>query len=192
MLSASGSTSRTSALSFTTTFPAHWKSCIRSSACAGRDGEPARCTLLYDPADRNLHSFFQGRRYPDEQDLVNAYHTIGLASGGSAAPTFAEIQAISPLSPARMKVCLQLFAHQGIIRSEEGRRYRLCRPNLPRQLIVQAGASYRDRHDRDLDRLGQAVEFAERRTCRWRSLLNYFVSEELAAEGCGHCDCCAA
>ena len=28
---------------------------------AGRDGDPARCTLLYPPEDRKLHNFFQSR-----------------------------------------------------------------------------------------------------------------------------------
>ena len=32
---------------------------------AGRDGQPARCTLLFDPTDTQAPRFFQAGRYPD-------------------------------------------------------------------------------------------------------------------------------
>ena len=51
---------------------------------AGRDGEPARCTLLYSPEDRKLHNFFQSRRYPDAEDLVNAHHALKRIADESA------------------------------------------------------------------------------------------------------------
>ena len=54
---------------------------------AGRDGNPARCTLLYDPEDRNLQRFFKGGRYPDDGDVVNAYHAVErLAGRGRSRP----------------------------------------------------------------------------------------------------------
>ena len=37
---------------------------------AGATASPARCTLLYLPEDRKLHTFFQSRRYPTAEDLV--------------------------------------------------------------------------------------------------------------------------
>ncbi len=157
---------------------------------AGRDGEQAVCTALYDPADRNLQRFFQARRYPDEDDLVNAHHTLVRLHGGPVAPTLQEIQAISPLSPARMKVCLELFINRQIVRSETGRRYRLCRPEMTREELARAGVAYRDRHDQDLERQQRATAFAERQACRWQVLLDYFGSDRLEREHCGHCDCC--
>lgn len=158
---------------------------------AGRDGAAARCTLLYDPEDRKLQAFFKSRRYPDESDLVNAYHTLERLAGEPQPPTLKEIQAISPLKANRMKVCLDLFMNRDIVRSERGRRFRLLRPGLPRETLVSAGQSYRERQERDRLKLQQVTEYAEASTCRWRRLLDYFGSdEELPGGRCGHCDRC--
>ena len=36
------------------------------------------------------------------------------------------------------------------------------------------------------------VEFAERRSCRWAKILDYFQSDERETDPCGHCDNCLA
>jgi ATP-dependent DNA helicase RecQ len=159
---------------------------------AGRDGAPAGGTLLYDPADRKLQKFFQARRYPDDSDLVNAHHALKRLAGLPEPPTLDEVQAVSPLTRPRLKVCLDLFVNRGIVRAESGRRYRLLQPDLGREALARAGQSYRDRHERDLLKQQQVVEYAEGRACRWRTILDYFGSEEELPEGpCGHCDRCA-
>lgn len=157
---------------------------------AGRDGMPARCVLLYDPEDSKLQRFFQGGRYPDELDLVNAHHTLKRLKDQPAPPTFDEIQAISPLSKSRMKVCLALFANRGIVRGEPGGGYRLLRPDMTSDEVAREGRSYRERHERELCRQRQVVDYAEGRSCRWETLLGYFHSEGLPDGRCGHCDQC--
>ncbi|HJT76453.1 MAG TPA: ATP-dependent DNA helicase RecQ [Gemmataceae bacterium] len=158
---------------------------------AGRDGKPALGVLLYDPADRKLQRFFQGHRYPDADDLVNAYHTLQLLSDRPEPPTLAEVQAASPLAKARMKVCLALLGDRGILQEEAGRRYRLLRPEMTREELARAGESYRERHERDLLRQQQMVDYAEGLACRWQTLLTYFGDEEQLPDGrCGHCDRC--
>jgi ATP-dependent DNA helicase RecQ len=158
---------------------------------AGRDRETANCTLLYDPADRKLQRFLQQGRYPDENDLVNAYHALSRVSNGRAA-TFEEVQAISPLNKSRLKVCLALFGNQGIVLAERGRRYRLLKTNLSREQLVRSGESYRERNERDLVKGQIMAEYAERRTCRWQKILDYFQTDELQDQPCGHCDNCRA
>jgi ATP-dependent DNA helicase RecQ len=57
--------------------------------------------------------------------------------------------------------------------------------------LARAGRSYRERHERDLERQQRLVDYAEGRTCRWRFLLGYFGDDEaLPAGRCGHCDVC--
>jgi ATP-dependent DNA helicase RecQ len=155
---------------------------------AGRDGQPARCTLLYDPADQKFQRFFAGGRYPDDSDLVNAHHALQRAAEEGGAPTLAEVQAISPVPKARLKVCLELFISRGIVRREPGNRYRLLLPDLSREHLARAGQSYRERQERDRLKLRQMVEYAEGRGCRWQALLNYFEGEGLPGGRCGHCD----
>ena len=157
---------------------------------AGRDGEPARCSLLYDPDDRKLQRFFQARRYPDEEDLVNAYHALRRVADRPEPPTLAEIQAISPLSPSRLRVCMALFANRHILRTEPGRRYRLLRPDMSREELARAGQSYRDREERDLLQQRRMSDYAEGSACLWESLLHCFGGEELPGGRCGHCVRC--
>ena len=101
-----------------------------------------------------------------------------------------EIQAISPLSAGRMKVCMSLFTARGVVRYEAGGRYRLLRPDMTRDELARTGRSYRERQERDLDKHQEMVGYAEGRGCRWQRLLGYFGGEGFPDERCGHCDHC--
>jgi ATP-dependent DNA helicase RecQ len=155
---------------------------------AGRDGELAHCTLLFDPADLKLQRFFQCRRYPDEADLVNAYHTVSRLADRPNPPTLKEIQAISPLKPSRTKVCLALLAGQNVVQRGRGDRYRLLKPGLPRAAIAAEGRSYRDREDQDRRTLERMVAYAKCRGCLWQAVLDYFEDDALLAGPCHHCE----
>lgn len=157
---------------------------------AGRDGDPARSALLYDPEDRKLLRFFQAKSYPDSDDLINAHHTLKLLFNRPQPPTLKEVLAISPLSPGRMKVCLSLFTARDVVRYESGGRYRLLLPDMSRDEIARTGQSYRDRQERDLRKHQDMVGYAEARICRWQTLLSYFGGDGLPNERCGHCDYC--
>ncbi|MBL8798863.1 MAG: ATP-dependent DNA helicase RecQ [Planctomycetia bacterium] len=157
---------------------------------AGRDGDRACGALLYDPEDRKLLRFFQGKRYPDADDLINAHHTLKLLHDRPEPPTLPEIQAISPLSATRMKVCLSLFTARGVVRYETGGFYRLLRPEMGRDELNWVGQSYRERQERDLRKQQDMVGYAEGNGCRWQTLLTYFGGEGLPGEHCGHCDHC--
>jgi ATP-dependent DNA helicase RecQ len=157
---------------------------------AGRDGGRACGALLYDPEDRKLLKFFQAKSYPNGDDLINAHHALKRLHDRPEPPTFQEIQAISPLSAGRMKVCLCLFTARGVVRYEAGGRYRLMQPNLTRDDLARTGRSYRDRKERDQDKHREMVGYAEGRGCRWQTLLSYFGGEGLPGERCGHCDHC--
>ncbi len=158
---------------------------------AGRDGEPGRCTLLYDPADAKLQRFFQSGRGPDESDLVNAYHALCRVAGGTGAPSLKNVRAVSPVPPGRFRACLAVFTERGIVRREARDGYRLLAPDLTRDELVRAAQSHKERVERDRVKVRQMVEYAEGLGCRWRALLDYFGSDELPDGRCGRCDRCA-
>ena len=157
---------------------------------AGRDGDTARCTLLYDEEDRKLQRFFQGGRYPKGLDLINAHHTLMRFADRDEAPTLAEVQTVSPLPRARLKVCLAMFERRGIVQSESGGRYRLRRPDLTSSELEREARAYRDRHEQDLIRLERMSAYAEGYGCKWKTLLEYFGNGEESHARCGHCDRC--
>ncbi len=160
---------------------------------AGRDGRPARCTLLYRPEDQRLQRFFQSGRFLDGQDLVNAHHALKRLSKGPKPPNLKELQAISPLPKSRLKVALALLIHKRVVGEVEGRRFVLLQPDVSPDEMERLAGVYRERHERELLNAQRMVEYAETRNCRWSNLLDDFDQpDELPGDRCGHCDRCEA
>jgi ATP-dependent DNA helicase RecQ len=159
---------------------------------AGRDGKPARGILLYDPADKKLQRFFGSGRYPDDADLVNAYHAVARLADAPEPPTLAELLPISPLPRGRLKACLELLAARGVVGNGDG-RYRLLKRGLDRDQVAGESRAHKDRQERDREKLARLAAYAEGRGCRWRCLLDYFEDAEgLGGDRCGHCDRCGS
>jgi ATP-dependent DNA helicase RecQ len=157
---------------------------------AGRDGQRSHCTLLHSSEDRKIHRFFQSRRYPTAEDLVNAHHTIKRVAEKS--PTFADIEAISPLPKTRLKLAISLLRSRGVVKEDLSGHYHLVQPDLGHDEMGRFVREYEDRDERDKLKLQRFVEYTETRVCRWNYLLDYFGSNDAIAEACGHCDLCAS
>jgi ATP-dependent DNA helicase RecQ len=153
---------------------------------SGRDGQPARCTLLYSSDDRKLHSFFQSRKYPDAEDLVNAHHALKRIA--EDLPRFEDVQAISPLPKARLKLAMSLLRSKGVVKEDLSGHWHLLQPHLTRDDMKRLVRDYEDRDARDRLKLQRMVDYAETRGCRWRYLLDYFGDDDAEATACGHCD----
>jgi ATP-dependent DNA helicase RecQ len=155
---------------------------------AGRDGQHSRCTLLYSSEDRKIHTFFQGRRYPTAEDLVNAHHTIKRVA--DQLPTFADLEAISPLPKTRLKLAISLLRTRGAVKEDLSGHYHLLQPHLGHDDLARFVREYEDRDERDKLKLQRFIEYTETRACRWQYLLDYFGGEDSTSGGCGHCDVC--
>jgi ATP-dependent DNA helicase RecQ len=157
---------------------------------AGRDGDLARCTLMFREDDLKLHRFFQSGRYPSAEDLVNAHHALKRLA--ETPPRLDELQAISPLPKTRLKVALNFFRGRGILREDLSGRFLLLQPDLTLDDMTRLARAYEERDEQDQVRLRRLVEYAETRNCRWQYLLDYFGRDDESTEPCGHCDNCEA
>ncbi len=158
---------------------------------AGRDGERARCTLLYDPEDRKLQRFFQAGRGIAENDLVNTYHSLERLAERPEPAALAEVEAVAPLTKARLRACLAVLVGRRIVRNEGRNRYRLLLRGLSHDEVVRAAQAHEDRKEMDLLKLQRMVDYADKHACRWKALLDYLGGDELPTGRCGHCDVCA-
>ena len=161
---------------------------------AGRDGEPAQCILLHDPADHGLHRFFQANRYLTGEELVNAHHALKrLAGDASRSATFERLQALSPLPKARLKQAINLFKTRGVV-AEVGGLLELKHADLTMHDLNRMAGDYRERDERDRRKQQLMAEFAQTRHCRWSYLIRYFGrdNDDGTHETCDHCDNCVA
>ncbi|WP_406696823.1 ATP-dependent DNA helicase RecQ [Singulisphaera sp. Ch08] len=157
---------------------------------AGRDALPARCTLLYDRSDKNLHRFFQAGRYPDAEDLINVHHALKRLADNSEPPTIAEIETISPIRKTRLKQALNHFKQWGIVKKTTGDRYALLHQETTSHELLRMAQTYRERDEIDRFRQQQMVNYAELPSCRWDYVVNYLGYDDVEGTNCGHCDRC--
>jgi ATP-dependent DNA helicase RecQ len=156
---------------------------------AGRDGLPARCTLLYREDDQRLHKFFQSGRYPSAEDLVNAHHALKRLA--DTPPRLEDVQSISPLPRTRLKVALNLFRSKRIVKEDLTGKYLLLEPDLTLDDLTRLARGFEERDEIDQLKLRQLLDYAEIRGCRWQYLLDYFGrDDDQPAAPCGHCDNC--
>ncbi|AGA25833.1 RecQ family ATP-dependent DNA helicase [Singulisphaera acidiphila] len=171
-------------------FPSTIEAYYQEAGRAGRDGSPARCTLLYDRSDKHLHNFFQAGRYPGGEDLINAHHALKRLADAPEPPTFAEIEAISPIRKTRLKQALTHFKQWGIVKKTADDRHILLHQETTSDDLLRMAQAYRERDEADRLRQQQMLNYAELPTCRWDYVVNYLGYDDVEGTDCGHCDRC--
>src|SRR5205085_50679 len=93
---------------------------------AGRDGDPARCALLFRRQDRNVHNFLMAGRYPSLDGFIAVFRALE----SSAEPMrTAEVEKASPgVSLSKVRVILSSLKDAGIVAERRGSRFVLKRP----------------------------------------------------------------
>lgn len=144
---------------------------------AGRDGLPARCVLLYSPADIRTQEFFLSGSNPPASVFREAWHLLGQGADDE------EIESSAPKAANRMALGT---ATRLLRQAAETHRRPLGEGPVPVDLAQVA-----EKARRDGDRLRAMVRYAHSRTCRTRFVFDYFAGDALEeAPECGTCDIC--
>ncbi|MFT4624394.1 MAG: ATP-dependent DNA helicase RecQ [Myxococcota bacterium] len=162
--------------------PGSITACYQEVGRAGRDGQPARGLLLYDPADRRIQEYFIHSARPVPEDFTTI---LGLVEGEPRRLT--DLKRRSGLHPTRVTVVVAELVEQGFISKEARKRVqyyvhtgRSGEPDLTR--YVRQEATRRTQLD-------QMIAYAEGNSgCLMQTLRRALGDDD--APACGRCGGC--
>ena len=172
--------------------PAGLDAYYQESGRAGRDGEDARCTLLFLHSDKAVQQFFLAGRYPELDDLERVYRRAARRAAPKAARWTLDAlgEALDDLPRGKLQVALALLRRQRIVPpGPAGRAARCSGPASTRRR--SGGWPPPTATSASTTATCSSAWCSMRQTgqCRWKVLLEHF-DEERGFERCGSCDNC--
>ena len=157
---------------------------------AGRDGEPALCSLFYQLDDRRTQQFFLGGKHPKFDDILAVYQAMETIGASETAVRFQPCRNMRIQSrTGKVRVVLSLLKELKLVKELRGSQFRLLRTDVKRAELEELARMSEEKVEKDKEKLERMMQYGQSAMCRWRLLHDYF-GEEMEEERCGTCDNC--
>jgi ATP-dependent DNA helicase RecQ len=169
--------------------PATLEAYYQEAGRAGRDGELARCTLLFLRGDKAIQQFFMAGRYPGGDEAAALVKALQTPPPDGDAWTLQLLQGRVARARSKLQVALGLLRKDGIVEQREDGTLHLLRADPPMARVRELADGYGKKRDLDREALERMVFYAQTGQCRWRVLLDH-LEGGAPFERCSHCDNC--
>ena len=172
-------------------FPGSPEAYYQEAGRAGRDGELARCTVLYRVEDRNVQSYFLGGKYPDIGEAARVGRIVNDTPKGARIMLDAVAEAAG-VAKRKARIVLTLLKRQGAMREYRGGAWERMVDDVTRIDLQGQLTDYDERREADRRKLQAMIAYCQTAQCRTKLLLEYFEEPVDPDYSCGHCDNCVA
>ncbi len=156
---------------------------------AGRDGQPARTVLLYDPRDRGLQEYFIKSNQVSTAGLNQIYQAI--RQNGPVWTTLDDLSRATHIDLVGVRVALSALEQAGALEHlrDEGLRLQFRKNAWDDRAIAAVAEKARLHTQSRQEKLSRMVAYAESNECRRKIVLRYFgdSSDARPVDCCDNC-----